>query len=64
MMQLTILKGMQGSGKTKFIETIVGANKIADTGYACIYEKDGNIFIESNQEVKVHTLNIKRNEAQ
>ena len=28
MMQLTILKGMQGSGKTKFIETIVGANKI------------------------------------
>ena len=37
MMQLTIVKGMQGSGKTKFIEYIVGANKIADTGYACIY---------------------------
>ena len=54
MMQLTIVKGMQGSGKTKFIESIVGANKIADTGYACI--------IESNQEVKVQTLNIKRNE--
>ena len=53
---------MQGSGKTKFIEAIVGANKIADTGYACIHEKDGNIFIESNQEVKVQTLNIKRNE--
>ena len=48
-MQLTILKGMQGSGRS-----IVGANKIADTGYACI--------IESNQEVKVQTLNIKRNE--
>ena len=49
MMQLTIVKGMQGSGKT-----IVCANKIADTGYACI--------IESNQEVKIQTLNIKRNE--
>ena len=61
-MQLTILKGMQGSGKTKFIETIVGANKIADTGYDCIYEKDGNIFIESNQDVKVKTINKKKNE--
>ena len=59
-MKVINVTGKQGCGKTRFIEDTIGAQPIEDVKCCMLYEKDGIIYIDSNEEVEFLTLNIEK----
>jgi Ni2+-binding GTPase involved in maturation of urease and hydrogenase len=50
-MKVIKVTGKLGVGKTRFIEDTIGAQPIEDVKCCMLYEKDGVIYIDSNEEV-------------
>ncbi len=50
-MKVIKVTGKSGVGKTRFIEDTIGAEPIEDVKCCVLYEKDGVIYIDSNEEV-------------
>jgi Ni2+-binding GTPase involved in maturation of urease and hydrogenase len=59
-MKVIKVTGKLGVGKTRFIEDTIGAQPIEDVKCCMLYEKDGVIYIDSNEEVEFLTLNIEK----
>ena len=59
-MKVIKVTGEQESGKTRFIEDTIGAEPIEGVECCMLYEKDGVIYIDSNEGVEFLTLNIEK----